>query len=112
MPEEDTVNRILEGLGNLRAEIAANTVETKNVVARLDKQNGTVTRHEEKLGEILIRLAEREKSCPLLVPMQDYVAKQQGRDSASSVWVNRLLPLVYTVAGGFGTLSIQHLFGK
>jgi hypothetical protein len=111
MPE-DTVSRILECLGDLRAEVASNTVETKNVVARLDKQNGTVIKHEEKLGAILIRLAERELNCPLLAPVQAYVAQQQGKDSESSVWVTRLLPLVYTLAGGLGTFAIARLFGK
>jgi len=107
MPE-DTVNCILERLGELRVVVAENTIETRNLVARLDKQNGTVTRHEKTLGEILVRLAERESSCPLLAPVQEYVSRQQGRDSANNTWFTRLLPLVYALAGAFGTILLFH----
>lgn len=105
---DEVVCRILEGIGELRTDLVANTVETKNIVARLDKQNGTVTRHEEMLGKILVRLAEREKSCTLLVPLQAYVAKEEGKALANSTWFNRLQPVIYALIGIIGTLILIH----
>ena len=58
--EQDEFQRyVMDSLRDLNTGQAATTAELKGVVTRLDKVNGSVGRHEDKLGLLQLELSER-----------------------------------------------------
>jgi hypothetical protein len=49
---DDFHDKVLSSLADLQISQAETTNELRNVVARQDKANGSVGRHEEKLGKL------------------------------------------------------------
>jgi septal ring factor EnvC (AmiA/AmiB activator) len=82
---------VLTVLGELKAEQAATTAEVRNIVARLDKLNGTVARHTEEIGRLQLESARR-----------------QGSEAAVSTWTARLWPMIYACLGAGVSLVLQH----
>ncbi len=91
MSERDFHDAVLTALGELKAEQAATRTEVKNIVARLDKLNGTVARHEEAIGKLQLEQARRE-----------------GGDASSKSWSDRLRPVAWAGCGAFVLLVLLH----
>lgn len=106
MSERDFQLQVLEALGELKAEL----VETKSglhaVVDRLDKVNGSISRHQADIGKMQIELAERRLSCPLVSAVmarvdvvEDFIVAATATEKANDHWLNRLWPAFYAAAG-------------
>src|ERR1017187_1991907 len=59
MSETNLQQEILDSLQDLKVSHAEVAAELKGIVARLDKVNGSVGRHEDKLGLLQLELANR-----------------------------------------------------
>src|SRR5581483_1517178 len=89
--------------------------EVRNIVARLDRLNGTVARHEKELREQEVHLASRQSDCPLvdavkvrIRPLEDFVTSERAAEKTSKTWMDRMWPLIWAAAGMFGFLVLEH----
>jgi anti-sigma-K factor RskA len=115
MSERDFYREVLTALGEMKAEQAETTAEVKNIVARLDKLNGTVARHEERMNEIQIEVAERRHQCPIaeglekrIRPVEDFVTGESAARKTSSAWLKWMWPLIWAGAGAVAVLILRH----
>jgi hypothetical protein len=67
MSESDFQTTVLAQLADLRAEQAETKIEVKAVVARLDKVNGNISRHEKELREHDLHIAARSATVRWLI---------------------------------------------
>lgn len=80
----------------------------KNIVARLDKLNGTVGRHEQRIGEMQLELADAaRRECPEDADRAHPGLSDEGQDDGSGI--------VHHQPGGQGegrrSLDVQALAG-
>ncbi|HZP17098.1 MAG TPA: hypothetical protein VFB00_03975 [Terriglobales bacterium] len=115
MSEQDFHDQVLTALGEMKAQLVAATAESKAIVARLDKLNGSVARHQEQIGQMQVEIAERRHSCPLvdhveeqLVPIKEWVAARKAAQSVSKSWLDRLWPFIWAASGAFVLLVLLH----
>lgn len=93
MPKQD---KVMEKLDQLVRELTANTIETKNIVNRLDKLNGSISNHESRL-QAIERASDLTASAIALIQKQitseeqDERAKEQVVRDRLWVWVDRIL---------------------
>jgi len=98
--------------------------ETRNVVTRLDKVNGSIARHELKIADLGTDLAKsvadsllaaskaaglatavvtaHVTDCPLHARMnsvENYVTGKLATTASNSHWMNRLWPMIYAACG-------------
>lgn len=88
MSDHDFHQLVLDRLADLKAEQAATTEAVRNIVARLDKLNGSVARHEQELAE------------------------RRGAEKATAKWSTHLIPIVRYAAGvvlaAVAVLALNH----
>jgi hypothetical protein len=107
--ENDFHDQVLAALSDLKVSQAETTVELKGVVARLDRVNGSVGRHEDKLGMLQLELANRAAmvksdlkgdltvhilNCPWrprVEALEAFVIAHQAKDKANDHWLVKLL---------------------
>ena len=63
----------------------------KAIVERLDKLNGSVARHAEKIS--VLEKAE---------------ARREGAESSSTRWIERLMPAIWAACGAFAVLVLSN----
>jgi|GEM_PF-2066192 len=113
-----------EALGELKTNVAVVVNETRNVVTRLDKVNGSIARHELKIADLGTDLAKsvadsllaaskaaglatavvtaHVTDCPLHARMnsvENYVTGKLATTASNSHWMNRLWPMIYAMCG-------------
>jgi hypothetical protein len=91
MSTSDFQYQVLAALGELKAEQAGTRAEVQAIVARLDKLNGTVARHERDLGQLKLDQARR-----------------QGEEKTSAKWIEWAKPAIWGIAGVLAVLALQH----
>lgn len=87
----DFEREVLEHLAELRAGQAETKAEVKAIVARLDRLNGSVARHQEAIAALQLDKARRE-----------------GEEASSNTWLDRLWPFIYAAARIAGFLVLTH----
>lgn len=100
MPKQDKVMEKLDQIGTevstLGRELATNTTETKNIVARLDKLNGSISNHESRLQGIERTSDLTAQTLSMLQKQvsteeQDAKVRQQVTQDRTWVWIDRIL---------------------
>jgi hypothetical protein len=100
MPEDDrrdttTLQAILDltsKVSDIQTELATNTNETKNIVARLDKLNGSVAKHDTSISLI-------ERATALLTQSMEGAASRQSEiASTKKGWMDWLLKGIVVIA--------------
>jgi hypothetical protein len=137
MTIDDFHDKVLSELSDLKGGQSATTAELRNVVARQDKVNGSVARHEEKLGMLQLELSNRASlitldlvtaasevkadltaelnshvmACPMKPRMdviEDYVVSQKTKAGEDDTWMSRLWPVIYAGLGMALYLVLLH----
>jgi hypothetical protein len=72
-------------------DLAELKTETKNIVSRLDRLNGSVARHEADLGEMKLQAAADKAST-----------------AVTRRWIEFARPAIWSVLGGLLMLALQH----
>jgi len=99
---------VIRGLTELKAEMRA-------ITERLDRLNGSVARHEKRLGEAEINLTSHAGTCPLHArvgaiecDMASERSENRATEKATTVWHRRLAPVVYLALAFFAGLVLSH----
>jgi hypothetical protein len=106
----------LKDLAVGQAAIGADVATMKD---HLEKVNGKVAEHERRLGEMLVEVAERRNSCPLVESVQktlidhilacpmkgrmdvveDFVVAAKASENTSKTWSDHLWPIALWFVG-------------
>ena len=126
MSEIDYHDQILAALQDLNVSQAEVTAELRGVVSRLDKVNGSVDRHEDKLSMLQLELANRAATvkadlqgdltvhimnCPWRVrveALEAFVIAYQARSKANDSWLIKMWPVIYAAAGVVFYMILLH----
>ena len=84
-PTERRDNTLLNHIIEIKKDLAANTTETKNINARLDKLNGSIARHETDLQLI----KETVKANTLKI--DNVTKKEDGQSETWRRWSDKLI---------------------
>ena len=97
----------------MKAEQTATTIEVKGIVARLDKLNCTVARHEREFGELRVHVAQRDSQCPVVETVESRVRTLEDANTARSAAEDRspvnatARPFIWA-AGILGLMILQN----
>ena len=111
MPDQSFEKEVLSHLIELKTVQAETTVEVKNIVARLDKLNGTVARHEEKIGAQTVDLLQHVNACPMrdrLSEVESFISAQKATTDNDKDWKSKLHPALWMAISAVIVLVMLH----
>jgi hypothetical protein len=115
MSEHDFQIEMLNQLRDLSVGQSAIATDMAAVKEHLVRLNGSVARHEERIGQMQIELAERRNQCPLvdmlevrIRPLEDHVVAERESEKTTSSWMKHMWPFIWVASGAFGLLILLH----